>query len=274
MTTTLHILHRTRSVSFTVVLLTLIAVIWLLCTDLMFRYPIGGSMLWHLKGRFGFWPAVDHSIRGLMGVYMVSKGAHWTAVAAGIFLFFATQFLFLRPCQGWVRQMTILHRPHPFTIASGSLIAAWLTVGAAAIVLELLGYWSMLQGRGTLVAGYVLYPSFWVAAPLFLASWAFWACRLARKRTPPHDGFRQFVCMLYAFFVAGGLILFIAGLLEANHGFVGQYWQRGTFTAAEIGFTTILWTLAPGTAMIYTIRPYTQLKDNSTLNPPPTPRIC
>lgn len=259
MSHTLNVLYRTRTFSFTLVLLIITTMVWLLLTDLMFRYPIGGMMLWYLKLKWGFWPAVDHGTRGLIGVYSVSKEAHWFTTMLGLLAFFATQVLFIRPGPGWAAALLKGGRPHMLRVVAAAFVAAGLTTGFVAMVLELAGCWSQLKGEPLAFDGFVFKPSFWIALPVLLGSWVFWSGLLAWCWRGD-DRFMHMTRFLYQTFLAAGLLLLWAGLHEASQGFLGQYWVRGTFTSAEVAFAVMLWTLMPAVTLLYAAERYSRGK--------------
>ncbi len=259
MPATLHFLYRTRRLSFTATALIITGVVWLLLTDILFRYPITGMMLWQLKFQFGFWPAVDHATRGLMGVYMVSKPAHWFATFLLLATFFTSAAAYLHPRHGWTAALTRHGPPHPRTIAATSLAASILTLGLASMLLEIFGLWRHMPGPSVAVAGFILQPSFWLALPLLFIAWKAWSI-LLHKRWRTGDRFTQLATMLFWLYVVSGTELLIGGLFEAYGGFLGNYWERGTFTTAQIGFAGMLWTMLPAVALLYAIQPYCRAK--------------
>ncbi len=248
----LLLLFRLRRLGFAIVAVILTGSVWLLMMDIVMRYPRGSVMLKWMEIWYGQYPMFSHGIRGMMGIYPASLPAHWLSTGAGLLAFILSQWFLLRsPGEPWRVQLLATGPMPPLVRAMGALPMAVLTVGASSMVLEALRFWGDLPLPRVYVLGFKFYPTAWIALILLLGSWWGWT-RWLKRRWAFHDRYVQLGGLVYYLFVASGLLLLLGGFMQIlSVGFVGNFWENGSYTAMGTSLSVMLWTLAPALTLVY-----------------------
>jgi hypothetical protein len=266
---TLRVLYWFRLPAFVAWCLALTLGVWLLIWDVAIRHPIGAILLNTLWQTLGFLPAVDHGMRGVMGLWPASLMTHWALCLTGVLWYLGTHLAVLRPRRRWVTHLgqakfDMVH------VWAAALMPAMLTVGLLATILEPLGLWSRLgewpwwpqrhyMGGSRQSMTVVLDDSFWLAMPLLLLSWVAWRM-LLKRLWARGDRYWHLVAFTYVLFMVAGLELFLSGMMLVRTSFIEDFWKVGSYTGAALSAGVLLWAGGAGVMLLYTSREYLDQK--------------
>ncbi len=290
MTTSLELAHRYRWFTLLATLLITAGGLWLVAADVLIQTTFGIHLFGEVYSLTGFWPMVEHTLRGVLGINPVSLGANVLVLGLAISIYVATQYVFLGAGDGWRKRLAGPAQLPAKSVASAALIFALLTVAIVAMAGETTGFWyaPVLTGAAQAAApsnpAMVTYESlpgvrglkfsnhFWLNLAVLAVAWPMWfgLCRvyLARieRRWQEADRFWATGGLTYWLFVASGVILLMSGLLQSmTVGFDGAFWQSGTYTAMAVAAGCLLWTGGPISALLFVSQKHLRAKAGECL---------
>lgn len=230
-------------------------------------------------------PEVLPGLMGVIGLSTESDTFYGAVVAVYLGAFFCTQWLFLRPRRQWTMRATLRGRPMKRSIFSAALIASVLSVGLAATLLEIPGWWRYVvatnweAGQRLTVGGVEASPAdgsvqpppplpaqkvddvdfrVWPGLLAIGVAWGVWALIFWRYWRSG-DRYTQFTRMIRGLLVGSILEVFVA---TAVHAFTYRrdecYCCRGSYTGLVFGGTALLWVFGPGVVLLYKRERYRQ----------------
>ncbi len=277
----MKILYPRRHILLIFAIILLTSATWLVIADWLPYTTTGRNLLATINNILGLWPTVDHTIRGLAGIWPASPASYAITLFVGFTLFFATQIAFIAPRHNYAQQLTRTQREHASTIISIALVAAMLTAGIAASITQTLGLWQSSQtpsdqwlwiGRQNRSLG--LMKSFYLIAIVFIPAFIAWAYFFHRT-WKPFDAFQRRLHTLFIIFTVGGLLAFTAGMtmiitMISNNpsgiAFTGEWWRTGHYTAVGFGLAATLWSALPAITLLFAQQTYQRTKRNQCLH--------
>ena len=217
-----------------------------------------GGALWVLNP---YWPRVEfgwlepQTPAGLVGVlgYFVDDGGVYLALAAtylGALLL--AQWCFLAPRRWWRVNLTATGRPMKRSILAASLMAAMLTVGLLAALLELPGWWESLlefMPRYGQTPGSEM--NYWPGVIALAVAWALWGV-IFTIYWRQGDRYTQLGRMVRG--LIAGSILELIVCIPAHVWVMRQrdcYCVRGTYTGLVFAGTVLLWAFGPALILLF-----------------------
>lgn len=183
---------------------------------------------------------------GLVGSPFIVHEPTKASYAAELLLFLGiillAQWAYLRPARGWTERVVEEGRPLGRAICVAAFMAALLSGGAVALLLEIPDWWdAVLEAR----AGYLW---FWIAFVPVWGSWAFLFWRYWRDG----DEYTRLGRMIRGLVAGSFLEMFVALPVQR---FVTQsrtcYCSRGSYTTLVLAGTVLLWAFGPGIVLLY-----------------------
>jgi hypothetical protein len=172
---------------------------------------------------------------------LVASGGHG-GMLLFLGIFFLTQFLFLAPRQSWPIYLSTQGTPMRRTAIVGAALAAVLTLGTIATVLEAVTIWDSIDQ-------YLNWPIFITVAGLVWTAWVpvFWL--LQKKGSDRYGGLVRVVRWLV---VGTVLELFVSASVQAflpdRH---SCFCGRGSFVGLVFGVPLLFWAFGPALALVF-----------------------
>lgn len=196
-------------------------------------------------------PQSGMGLFGVMGMpFDIGKGTYWTVVAIYLGVFLLTQWLFLAPRGSWRIEPAQEGRPLRRSVITAALMAALLTLGAAASVMELEGVWVSFAYKDQYE------PRYW---PMLLALgvlWALWSAAffLYWLQGDRYTQLGRVVRGLIAGSILETLVAAPVHVWVLSHSTEKEkecYCVRGSYTGLVLGGTVLLWAFGPGVALLF-----------------------
>jgi hypothetical protein len=183
---------------------------------------------------------------GLLGTPFIVHEIQAPEYAVEILLFLAlillAQWAFLRPARGWTVRVALEGHPLRRAVGVAAFMAALLTAGAVALVLELPDWWAVSANEPA------NYLGLWL---VFLLIWGVWIYIFARYWRDG-DEYTRLGRMIRGL-VAGSLLEVLVAV--PVHLAVMRtrecYCRRGTYTTLIFAGTVLLWAFGPGILLLY-----------------------
>lgn len=230
---------------------------WCILVLGLFSWAIG--LFWILDV---WWPRIEFDWlepelpTGLFGVLGWSPKSAWTGFggySVYIGLFLLTQWAFLAPQRGRRIELTSTDRPLWRSVIAAGLMAALLTTGLIAVLLELPDWWGMLVDaeHPPQPPGHPASAFPWFGLGVLGTTWMVWAIVFALYWRQG-DRYTQLGRMLRGLIAGTLLELLIA--IPAHVWVMRQrdcYCARGTYTGLVLGGTVLLWVFGPGLVLLF-----------------------
>ena len=170
-------------------------------------------------------------------------------VLAVIGLLFLAQWAFLRPGRGWKVRVNATGRPLKTSVFAAALMAALLTTGLAALVLELPNWWQNIiydqEADNWDIGNHLI---IWAA---MLVLWAIWA-GIFFLYWKQGDRYTQMGRMIRGL-IAGSILETIIAV-PVHIWAVKQrdcYCGRGSYTTLVLSAAVLIWAFGPGIVLLY-----------------------
>lgn len=188
-----------------------------------------------------------HDANGLTGLFAYDIEG-WAPVAIYLGIFLITQWLFLMPRGNWRIRLNEQGRPMKLSVVIAALMAAAVSTGLIAALLEIPGWWKpMLYTEGPHEAdrrwiGLVILGGLWVAwAIIFFIYWR------------GGDRYTQFTRMIRG--LIGGSVIELIVCVPVHISVLNQkddcYCVRGSYTGLILGGTVLCWAFGPGVILLF-----------------------
>ena len=190
---------------------------------------------------------------GLMGVFGYDLSG-WGPIAIFLGVFIIMQWLFLMPRRGWTIELGKTGRPMSTAISTAGLMAALLSMGLIAAVLELPGWWMTLLGaEGPRMQMEV--DRRWVGPAIVGGLWLIWAVIFFMYwrdgQTDRHTRLSRLLRGLIAGSVVELIICVPVHIAVLNKPDDDCYCVRGSYTGLVFGGTVLCWAFGPGVILLF-----------------------
>lgn len=216
----------------------------ILCWFALILFAIEPLFGWKYKFLWGYF--------GVAGLYPNETG-YMIMLVMLFAVMLSTQWLLLRPARGWRPKLTETSRPMKTAIVTASLMAALVSVGMIATMLELMGgLWIELTN---LKGGY--FAEGWVTGLIIVVIvWITWAAVFAIL-WKGRDRFKQ-IHKFIRVLIAGSFLetLIAASVFAWNPHHEDCHCARGSYTGMVLGGTVMFWAFGPGLVLLFLSEKY------------------
>ena len=227
---------------------------------------IAGALLWLIGIFWVFniaWPGwkifpgsfpTGAGLEGVMGLAWYHRWSYASFAAGWLGVFLISQWFFLRPRGDWRIGLDKTGRPLPLAVWIAALLAALLSVGLLAAVMELFGVWQRLVIVKGFDSAHDPELRYWPALLALGLLWVMWAVVFLLYWRSGNRGTQ--LQRLLKGLVGGSLLeLLVAApvhvlILRAKNKNT-CYCETGSYTALVLGGTVLLWTFGPGVVLLF-----------------------
>ncbi len=171
-------------------------------------------------------------------------GLH-AATLVGVLLL--AQWALLRPGRSWATRLTVTGRPVKSAVIAAAAMAMLLSVGVAALLLELPNWWEATLDSPLGLTG------IWVCMAILWGVWA-WIFLVYWRQGDRYTHYGKLIRALVAGSIAESIVAIPVHIWATHQR--GCYCARGTYTTLVFAGTVLLWAFGPGIILLYAREKY------------------